>query len=120
MANPFRGKVTLKAGDEQYEVSFSINAVCEIEEHFGKPIAEVGKMMQAGDAFEMKTLRFVLWAGLQDNHDDLTIKDAGNIASNAGIEECGVAISKAFELAFPQPKAGGAKGNSRPRNAARG
>lgn len=120
MANPFRGKVPLKAGDEDYELSFSINAICEIEEHFGKPIAEVGKLMQAGDAFQVKTLRFVLWAGLQDNHDDISLKDAGNIASNAGIEICGEAIGKAFQLAFPQEKAGGGKGNGRPRSAARG
>lgn len=117
MANPFRGKVSLKAGDEEYQVSFSINAICEIEDNFQKPISEVGKMLESKDgSFQMKTLRFVLWAGLSDNHPDLDLKDAGHIASNAGIQACGEAIGSAFKLAFPHDKTGSAVGNGRPRS----
>lgn len=120
MANPFRGIVPLTAGDEEYKLSFSINAICEIEEHFGLPIAEVGKMMQEGEGFRVNTLRFVLWAGLQDHHDELTLKDAGLIASNAGIDACGAAIGRAFQLAFPKPEKAGGRGSDRPRRAAGG
>lgn len=102
MANPHRGSVALQAGDRAYTVSFSINALCELEAHLGVPIAQIAEGMNSPEKVKLQDVRAVLWAGLQDNHEGLTIKEAGEAATLAGLPACMDAIGKAFELAFPQ------------------
>ena len=41
MANPHLGEVPLKVDGETYMISLSLNAMCELEEAFGKPLLEV-------------------------------------------------------------------------------
>lgn len=101
MANPHRGQVSLVAGDTTYTVSLSTNALCEIEEHFGKSVSEVAGLLGA-DNVSMKTVRAIFWAALQDNHPDVDLKGAGLIITEAGMPAAMDAIGKAFKIAFPE------------------
>lgn len=117
MANPHKGEVELIAGDETYRLRFSINAMVELEDHFDMGITELGDLMGDPTKFRLKTFRKIVWAGLTDNHDNLSESEVGEIISLAGIPATTQAIQKAFSEAFPQSEAGD---KENPRKASRG
>lgn len=98
MANPHRGEVALKAGDTAYTLTFTINAVCELEGALGKGVSEI-----VSDMSRVSTVRAVLWAGLRHHHK-VTLEEAGDIMHAAGAAATAQAINKAMGLAFPQPE----------------
>lgn len=104
MANPHRGEVTLKVGDLDYKLSFSINAICELEDALDMPVAKIAERLQDQENMRMSMVRTVIWAGLRDHHEELTLKEAGMIASEAGVREAMEAIGAAFAQAFPEVK----------------
>jgi len=110
MANPHRGEVAL--GD--HTLVFSINAICDLEDALGRSITEIGTEMETG--LSMRTLRAVIWAGLQERHPGTSEKQAGDIISEVGVPAAGEAVSAAFAAAFPQAEAEGKK--ARPRKGA--
>jgi hypothetical protein len=111
MANPHLGEVPLVAGDETYKVSLSLNAMCELEDAFERPLLEVIGDLQAAQTDPKKlrlgTVRMLVWGALQDHHPDIDIKQAGIIAGLAGLPTVMDAIVKAIHLAFPQAVASG-------------
>lgn len=109
MANLNRGQVALPVGDQEYTLSFSINAVCELEDALDMPVAKIADALNDQSNVRMSMIRTVIWAALRDHHEDVTIKEAGRIASDAGIPIVMEAIGRAFAAAFPQEAAG--KGN---------
>lgn len=110
MANPNRGEVALLVGDREYKLSFSINAICELEEALDMPVSKVGDILNDPDRIRMSAIRTVVWAALQDHHEGVSAKEAGQIATDAGIPVVMEAIGKAFALAFPEA---GSKANPR-------
>lgn len=104
MANPHRGEVALTVGDQDYTLSFSINAICELEDALDKPVAKIAEGLQDASGVRMTVVRTVIWAALRDHHEEITLKEAGIIASQAGIQAAMAAISAAFSLAFPEAK----------------
>lgn len=113
MANPHRGSVALQAGEKAYTLSFSINAICELEDALDKPVAQIAEGLRDERNVRMSTVRSVIWAALLDHHA-VSLEEAGAIASEAGIAACMEAVGRAFSLAFPE-----AKGRARPPKAAR-
>lgn len=90
MANPYRGEVELKVGEETYTIVFSINVLCDIEEaHPGINIL--------GDFSKLSNIRYLLLAGLRERHPKITKADAGRILQEAGFEEAQAAIVLALE-----------------------
>jgi hypothetical protein len=114
MGNPQRGHVTLTAGEASYTLAFSVNALCSLEEATGQSVNEIGASMADQSRIKMTTIRLLLWGALLDHHEGVTIKQAGDIASEAGMQATGEAIGKAFALAFPEAKE---DAGSRPRKA---
>jgi hypothetical protein len=106
MANSKRGSVALQAEDEAYAISFSVNALCELEDVFGKPAAKIASLFEDEENASMKDVRKLIMVGLHDHHPEVSEIDAGLIATAAGIPNCMEAIGKAFALAFPEAKAG--------------
>lgn len=109
MANPHLGEVPLVAGDETYKVSLSLNAMCELEDAFGKPLLEVIGDLEAAQAdptkLRLSTVRTLVWGALQDHHPDVDVKQAGIIAGHAGLPVVMEAIVTAIHLAFPNARA---------------
>lgn len=100
MANPHRGEVELKAGEKTYTLSFTINAVCELEAALDKPLMDV-----VSDMGRLMTIRAVLWAGLRHHHK-VTLEEAGDVMQAAGAPATAEAINLALSRAFPQPEPG--------------
>jgi NAD(P)H-dependent flavin oxidoreductase YrpB (nitropropane dioxygenase family) len=115
MANAFRGTVPLQVGEQTYLLSFSVNALCELEEQMDQPIAKIAKTLGKPEDMRMSTVRALVWAALRDNHPETDLKAAGLLISEAGVPVVMPAIGKAFQLAFPVPS--GAKESPRPQPA---
>jgi hypothetical protein len=105
MANPHRGQVALKAGDREFTLSFSINATCNLEDHFDLPIAKIAKKLEKADEIRMGDIRAIIWAALGDNHPEIDLLEAGRIASAAGTEVVLAAVTQCFIAAFPASEA---------------
>ncbi|WP_157014896.1 GTA-gp10 family protein [Mesorhizobium xinjiangense] len=118
MANPHRGQVSLEAGDKAYTLSFSVNAICELEDALDRPVARIAEELNDPENIRMSTVRSVIWAALQDCHPGTTIQEAGEIATVAGTTAIMEALGRAFQLAFPDAAEG--KGKPRPRKAKAG
>lgn len=116
MANPHRGHIDLTAGEAVYRLSFSINALCELEDATGKSVNELVNEMNSPNP-RLSMIRTLLWGALRDHHEEVTLREAGEIAGEAGMQQTGEAVGKAFELAFPAAKE---DPGSRPRKAGRG
>jgi hypothetical protein len=58
------------------------------------------------ETFKIKTLRLMVWGGLVENHEDISIKQAGEIISDLGVPVIMDAITKAFELSMPDAEDG--------------
>jgi hypothetical protein len=71
MANPHKGEVAFEAEGVHYTLRFSADAVCNLEEHFDKTLAEVGEIFANPKLLRMKTVRAVFAIGLRDRHPDL-------------------------------------------------
>ena len=99
MADP-RGAVTLAHGDETYTMRFSINALCAFEEHVGKSLMQV---FSEGEKAELSVtmIRSLVWAGLTEDKPDLTLKEAGEIIQNVGLEPMTEAMMEAVQASFP-------------------
>ncbi|MFN9438464.1 MAG: GTA-gp10 family protein [Brevundimonas sp.] len=109
MANPIRGEVGVKVGEETYTLVFTINAIVELEERLGKPISEIAGGMGSNVSFSL--LRTLFWAGLQDRHG-LSEVEAGNLMQEIGFAEASKLVTQAFARAFPEAQRG-----ARPRQA---
>jgi hypothetical protein len=87
----------LEIGEKMYEVEYTINAVCDLEELTGTSIENV--FASAG----VSSLRSLLWCGLIENHDGLTMKQAGELLQEYlkthSLEELAKFLSTAIEHA---------------------
>lgn len=106
MANPLRGEASFKAGDAEMTLVFSINAFCELEADTGLGVNEVIEQVQGNPSFTL--LRSIFCAGLQAKHPGTTKLEAGEIMSDAGIEEMTDALRRALQAAMPEAKEGSA------------
>jgi len=105
MANPHLGEVPLDIDGTTYKISLSLNAMCELEEEFGRPLLAVISDLEAAQAdptkLEVKTLRALVWGALQDHHPEISIKEAGILAGRAGLPVIMGKLMEAIQLAFP-------------------
>lgn len=88
--------VKFEAGGEKYTLCFSFNALCLLEEDTGKGIADLFV-----DNMSMSSIRAMIWAGLQDEHEGLTKKQAGDVIDAAGIDAMKDHMANALKAAFP-------------------
>ncbi len=72
MANPNRGAVAVRVGDDEWTFSFSINALCELEDCLGKPVPQIVDALGDPASLRMTDVRALVWAALLDNHDGLS------------------------------------------------
>lgn len=99
MANPHKGEVSLKVGDETYTLVLTINSICDVEEETGRNLI--------GDLTRLATLRLMLYAALKEKHPAITVADAGNIIGAVGGGKVMEAVSTALKLALAKPKDNG-------------
>lgn len=64
----------LEIGDNAYTLKYTINALAELQEMSGKSIEQHVAEMVTGSIIG---LRWIMWAGLIDAHDDMTVRKVG-------------------------------------------
>lgn len=95
LANPQRGETAFTAADgADYVLRYDLNAVCALEDELGGAEA----FQDAVAAPNTKTIRLLVWAGLQARHPDVDLKTAG--ALFATMAEAAAVVSKAVEASF--------------------
>src|SRR5690606_11174855 len=99
-----------------YTLSFSINAVCELEDALDMPVAGIVAQLNEPEKVRMSTVRTIIWAALRDHHNEVDEKAAGAIATEAGVPTVMAKIGEALALAFPAQEG---KGKPRPPKAAK-
>lgn len=99
MANSKRGEVALVVGDQSYKLSFSVSALCELEDALDMPVSKIGDLLNDTANLRMETVRTVIWAALRDHHEEIDIKQAGKLATDIPLVMG--KIGEAFQLAFP-------------------
>ncbi len=101
MANPNRGGVSVRVGDDEWTFAFSINALCELEDHLGRPVPKIVDALGDPANLRITDVRALVWAGLLDHHEGTTLKEAGEVATKIGTVTCLEKVGKALEIAFP-------------------
>ena len=104
MGNRERGEVTIEAAGETHTMRFGINALCEVESHFGKPIMDVMRDLEGEP--DLTSLRALFWIGLGGDGSALSIFDAGDVIDAMGIQTAGEKLGDAVMAAFPNAEAG--------------
>lgn len=97
MANKLRGQVALGA----HTLSYSVNALCELEDALGKPVVQIAAGLSDASNMRLATVRTLMWAALRDHHSEVDLLGAGGIITEAGIGKAMAAISEALNVAFP-------------------
>lgn len=107
MANVHKGEVSFTSGSESYKLSFSANALVELEEAVGKTVQEISAEFGSPEKFRMKNLRFAFWAGLLDHHPETDLDKAKRILSGLTAMQAVSLVTRAFAAAFPDDEGGG-------------
>lgn len=112
MANPHKGPVEFEAGSDRYVLSYSFNALAEMEAALDRPLDEIMAMLlpSAGDQVKsprLTDLRVMFWAGLLDHRPETTIEDAKRILSHMAPLDVGRLIGEAYARAMPQAETSG-------------
>lgn len=105
MANTKRGEVDFRVDKDTYTLSYSVNALCELEEALGIGIVEIANLLGDKDRLKLSTIRHIFHVGLKDYHPSVSITDTGKIMTDLGIEKVVELFSTAFGLAFPEAEA---------------
>src|SRR3546814_5014828 len=95
MANAVKGEASLKAGDKEYTLVMSVNALCEADDVLGMATDEILARYSSG--LSVKLLRGLIWAALQTNHP-CTVDEAGEIIEAAGVPSAKTALEQAIQI----------------------
>ena len=101
MGNPHRGEASFEVDGTAYRVRYSWNAAAEYEEAAGKPLSDA-LFDIARERLSARSLRAMLWAGLQEHHQDVTLKDAGRLIDKMGRKEAQRVMGVALRYFFPE------------------
>ena len=92
---------------KSYILKFSTNAICDFEEEtdssFFDLIGGEGESMETAlQDMSFRKLRALLWAGLQENHNRINVRKAGDLMGDLGdLEDTVQVIFDAIEKAGP-------------------
>ncbi len=101
MANPFRGEASFEVDGKAYRTRFSWNAAAEYEDAAGMPLSDA-LLDIAREKLSARSLRAMLWAGLQEHHTDVTLKGAGRLIDGMGRKEAQRVMGVALRYFFPE------------------
>src|SRR3546814_5831324 len=102
MANGVKGEAFRKAGDKEYTLVMSVNALCEAEGGLGMATDEILSRYSSG--FRVKLLGGLIGAALQTN-DPCTVDEAGEIIEAAGVPSAKTALEQAILASMPAAEA---------------
>lgn len=109
MSNPHRGEVSFDDQGKNLVISYSTNAMCTLEEAFEMSTPEIGELLSNTKSFRMTHLRRMFWVGLLDHQPQTTLDEAGQILSRQQPGDTMSLVTRAYQLAFPEPEGGVAR-----------
>ncbi len=92
LVKPKGVKITLLDGVER-ELRFTLNALAELEDKYGS----VDAAFESMDKGSIKTIRYVLWAGLLHHNDGLTEQQVGDLLDLSMVRELMQGMSQALQ-----------------------
>lgn len=92
LVKPKAIKIILSDGVER-EIKFTLNALAELEERFGS----VDSAFESMDKGSIKTIRFILWAGLNHGDCELTERQVGDLIDMRTLQGLMQDMSSALE-----------------------
>lgn len=86
-----------------HTLTFNVNTFCDLEDHFeAQDVNEVLGIIQGLETNpSLKVIRGIFYVALQQEHPEMTERDAGNLISEVGIAAASEALSEAVSQAFP-------------------
>ena len=110
MTNKVRGKVDFEVDGTSYSLHFTANGMCELEDAAGCNAMAFLKRLEssAADNLSFGDVRLLFWAGLQEHHPEMSVRDAGALITEMG----GIATAldltgQAVADSMPKPDKGG-------------
>lgn len=88
---------TIVLGGEEYSLQFTLNALADLEDAYGS-VDGAFKDMEAG---KFKAIRCVLWAGMLEDHPELTERQVGSLIDMQNLVELMNAVNTATEADLP-------------------
>ncbi len=110
MTNIIKGKFDFVAAGKTYSLQFTANGMCELEAAANCSTMAFLKRMEANAENDLSFIdvRLLFWAGLQEHHPELTVKDAGRIVQDmGGLAEAMTLAGQAVQSGMPQDESGG-------------
>ena len=101
MSNPHRGEASFEVEGKAYRVRFSWNAAAEYEDAAGRHLSDA-LFDIARERLSARSLRAMLWAGLQEHHPEVTLKEAGSLIDKLGRKEAQRVMGVALRYFFPE------------------
>jgi len=96
------GKVTKKTifsiDGNEYEYDLNLNAMINFEEVTGKELMNI----KEGDTFNLKEIRALLWAGLHEEDNKLTLEAVGKLMRPDNMQDISNKIMEAYDNAMPE------------------
>ncbi len=109
MSNTFRGEASFEVEGRAFRVRFSWNAAAEYEDAAGRHLSDA-LFDIAREKLSARSLRAMLWAGLQEHHPEVTLKEAGGLIDKLGRKEAQRVMGVALRYFFPEIAHGEEKG----------
>lgn len=94
--------VTFEADGRAWTLRFDVNALCDLEDHTGIGVNNIGSELAAGN-IKLGFVRACYWAGLRRSKPNITTAEAGELIGELGIERAGELLTAAMNAAFPTP-----------------
>jgi hypothetical protein len=101
VANPHRGEASFEVDGKTYRLRYDWNAAAEFEDAAGRPLSDA-LLDVAREKLSAKSLRAMLWAGLQQEHPEATLKDVGRLIDRTGRREAQRLMGSALRYFFPE------------------
>jgi len=103
--NPLRGEASVEIGGTAYRLTFDVSAFIIAQKATGKKLQPLVQAFSE-DPDDLVSLSALFWAGLQ-KADKVTMAEAEDLMSSAGIGKVRVAITEALAAAFGTKGEGG-------------
>ncbi len=95
-SNPHRGDTQIEVGQETYTLCYDLNACALIMEKLGlSSFEQLAEMGQAKGGMGLSEIRYLLWAGTQRHHPELSENEVG--ALEWDLESVGPILGDAFQ-----------------------
>lgn len=91
--------VPIELGGKVRHLRYTFNALVALEDELGIPISDIGQILI--DKVKLRPIRSMVWAGLIDEDESLTIAEVGGWLDLGKLGEIASKVGEAFMLAFP-------------------